>query len=97
MGKAIITYDAFSHDHGLIHHGYTGLKAKFRSIENIAECIITYLYNNELMRKCGEELKRKAFQNNNWSMVEKKLVEAIEDAIMKKTTFKKNLNRDNSS
>jgi len=84
LGRPVITYDSFSYDYGLIEHMKTGLKAKFRNIESLTGCINLFLKNQNLGTELGEALREKSTKESDWSLVEKKIVNEIESAIIEK-------------
>jgi len=84
LGKPVITYDTFSYDYGLIEHMKTGLKAQFRNIENLADCINLYLKDQSLSLKFGEMLKKKAIEQSDWNAVQEKFAKEIENTITEK-------------
>ena len=84
MGRPIILYDSHSYDYGLVEHMKTGLKARFRSYESIAECVIKYLQNQKLGITLGEALRKKAIAESDLASVQKKLSSAIERIIIEK-------------
>lgn len=84
MGRPVILYDSHSYDYGLVEHMKTGLKARFRSFESIAECVIKYLENQNLGIILGEALRKKACAENDLISVQKKLSSAIEKIIIEK-------------
>jgi len=82
LGKPVITYDSHSYDYGLVEHMKTGLKAKFRSVQSLAECISKYLESWDLGLRLGEALKDKALALSDSSAVCRKFSSAIEKAII---------------
>lgn len=84
LGRPVITYDSYSYDYGLVEHMKTGLKARFRDFESIAECIEKYLGDHDLGIRLGNALREKAFTESDLIVVQKRFSTAIEQVIMKK-------------
>jgi len=84
-GKPLITYDFdMTGLFGLIDHMETALRAKTGDKESLAECIELYLGNPEFGKKLGSKLQKRAREHNNWAKIDKKLANAIEEAIANK-------------
>jgi glycosyltransferase involved in cell wall biosynthesis len=81
MGRPVITYDTNTYDYGLIEHMKTGLKAQFRNVESMTECVKIYINDQSLANRHGKALKRAAIAGSDQTVIQHKFSSAIERLI----------------
>ncbi len=77
MGKAIVATDVGQQSE-IIINGYNGILCEERSPESLAEAILKFYKNPELMEKCSSNARKDAIEKYSWDNHTQKILDAVE-------------------